>query len=759
MLKLVSFELKKIWGKKSFIFITCLLLIINVFFLWYTNLESDNKPSLSAYKIFQKEISKMTETEKSEYVKNLKEDIDGISFVIDILNMKNSEIGSYFAEQEMIENPGVFESYYKMYESGDYLHFTSSFEQEKVFINEIYDEQEKVSNYSEFLENVKSDKSKLEGISIFKNQDKNSYSFRNIQKSAKDYAKLNNDEITFTTSKTIVSTIENTWTDILLILITFLFIGNLISEEKEKKLFYITRSTKYGVGHSIIAKIIALFIHCIVFSLVFFGINYMFFSIFSGGVDLTVKLQSLAPYMESSLSINILEYLIISILTKGMLIFGISAILTAVCIISDSMVFPYMLGALFIAVSWILYNFIPAVSKLSIIKYLNIFGILKTENLYGSYLTLNLFNYPVSQTVLSLIMIIILSIVGIILCYLFFLKGKSLELKKSTKNFNIGFRPHISLLRHEFYKILITNKGIIIILIFGLLICYNELHITYNPSVQEQYYQSIMMKLEGEQTDEKIKLIESEKARYDKAFSKIEEIDKLVSSGEISSTTGEAMKIEWYSITAFYPSFERVLTQYSFVNENDGNYIYDTGYLYLFGTSELNNGLLNDFVFLTLGLTFLFCNIISIENQNGAWNLLKATKRGKKEIIKAKVKVLLILVVMFCTLPFACRFISVSKAFPINGFFLEARNIPIYHNLTLGVSVIGLVLLKLFLQIITGLLISIIIFNVSWWRKNSTQTIFFGILMLCVPLILVLLGFDFMKYFSLYPIYSYSFIP
>ncbi len=756
MLQLVNFELRKIWGKRSFIFITCLLLIINVFFMWYANLENDNKPSLSAYKIFQTKISKMSENEKMEYVNNLKKDIDGISFVIEILNMRNSEMGVFFTEQQINENPGVFETYYKIYESGNYLHFTHSFEQEKAFINEMYDEIVKVSNYNSYLENIKNNKSKLDGISIFSNQDENSYSSRSIEKSAKDYNSLNANGITFTPSKTIVSTTENIWTDVLLILITFLFIGNLISEEKEKKLFNITRSTKYGIEHSIIAKILALFVHCIVFSFIFFLINYLFFGISSGWCNLTIKLQSLAPYMESNFSINILEYLIISILTKGMLIFGISTILTAICIALDSIILPYMFGIFFLAISWLLYNLIPAVSSLNIIKYLNIFGILKTENLYGSYLNFNLFNYPIAQTLLAWFIIIIAIIIGTVLCYIFFLRGKSLEIRKSTKNFALKFHPHTSLLRHEFYKTIITNKGIIIILIFSVLICCNELKRTYTPSVQEQYYKNIMLKLEREQTDEKIKLIETEKARYSEAFSKIKEIDQCVDSGKINPITGDMMKIEWYRITAFYPTFERVLEQYNFVNEDNRNYIYDTGYLYLFGIMG-NNEVLNDFILLTLGLIFVFSNIMSMENQNKAWNLFSATKKGKKEIIKSKVKTSIILTVAFCILPFICRFISVSKAFPINGLFLSTRDIPIYHNLFFGMPIIGLILLKLFLQVCTGLIISSIIFTFSGWRKSNIQTIFFGILILGIPVLLILLGFDFMKCFSLYPIYLYSF--
>ena len=755
MWSLIYFELKKIWNKKSFVFITCLLLIINIFFLWYTNLENEKRPSLSSYKMFQTEILNMSESEKEEYVKKLKKDIDGIYFVIDILNMQKNEIGSSFVEQELNEKPGVFETYYKIYKSGNYLHFTSSLEQEQVFINEIYNEQVKVSRYDDYLDGIKKDKGKLEGISIFNNQDESNFSTRNIKKSAQDYSELNSSNVKFIPSKTIVSTIENIGTDILLILITFLFIGNLITEEKEKKLFYVTRSTKYGVVHSIFAKIIALFIHCIIFSILLFSINYLFFGIFGGFNDLGIKLQSLAPYMESNFNGSILEYLIISILTKGIVVFGIGTIITAICIISDSMILPYMLGISFLGISWLFYKIIPAVSNLNIIKHLNIFGILKTENLYGSYLNFNFFEYPISRITFSWIMIVGLLGLGIFLCVKFFLKGKSLELKRSTKNFILKFKPHTSLFKHELYKILITNKGIIIILIFSLLICYNELQRRYNPSLQEQYYQNIMLKLEGKPTEEKTELIKAEKSRFDEAFSKISEIDEQIAKGEINDTTGEAMKVKWYSITAFYPTFEKVLEQDKFVKENNGNYIYDTGYLYLFGV--MDEGILNDFILLTLSIIFMFCNVMAIEYQNKAVNILQATNKGNKAIIKTKVKATMLMVLLLCILPFVCRFISVSSTFPIDGFLLSAKDISIYHNLPSGILVIGLILLKIFIQVFSGIIMAMLILTISAWKKNNVQTIFLGLLILCVPLVLVLLGFEYMRLFSLYPLYSYTF--
>ena len=752
MCRLIRFELRKIWCKRSFLFSICVLLILNIFFLWYTNLGGERMPELSSYKRFQSDIAKMSGTEKKEYIEALKQTIDGVSFVGNILAMQNSEMGAGFADQEMKAHPGMFEDYYDLYKSGEYLHYTNSLELESAFINELYAEEYKVAAYDSYLQSIQERKNVLGGISIFGEQDKNNFSYRNIQKSAADYAGLTAKGIGWTPSKAIVSTIESTWTDILLILSVFLFVGGLVTEEKQKGLFYITRRTKYGISHCIISKLSALLIHCLVFSAVFFCSNYLFFGFSAGWCDVTAKLQSLVPYIESNLSISILEYLLLSVFTKALVIFGAGTILTAVCILSENVVFPYFVGLIIWSISWVLYRFIPAVSKAGIAKHINLFGILRTEKLYGTYLNLDFGGYPFSRVALSWLVIGVVILNGVILSYAFFLKGKRLQIKRVTKHLSFRFRPHACLIRHESYKILIANHALVILLVFCALIDYNELSHAYTPSVQEQYYQDIMLQLEGQQTDEKKQLVESEMERYRQAFEEIDRIDAAVGSGELDEKTGEVMKAKWYGVTAFYPAFQRVERQHQFVSENGGNYIYDTGYLYLLGI--MGDGVLNDFFLLTIGIILAFSHVVSMEYQNGAWSILCATEKGKLGIMTRKIVVCILATAIFMALPLICRFISVSAAFPIHGLLFSARSIPFYQDWAFYIPAIGLILLKLILQMISGFILTTVMIVFSGWRKNHVQAIFFGFLLLCVPIILILLGFGFAQWFSLYPLYS-----
>lgn len=754
MCRLIRFELQKVWCRRGFVLAVCALLFGNVFFQWYTSLGGEGTPELSCYKRFQADTAKLSETEKGAYVERLKQTVDGVTFVETILSMQNSEMGAFFAEQERRERPGLFEAYRDLYESGGYLQYAGTLEAERAFVEELYEEERQVAAYGAYLKSVQERGSALAGISIFGAQAESGFSSRNVQKSAADHGGLTTAGIRWAPSKTVVSAMESTWTDVLLILLVFLFVGSLVTEEKQKGLLFITRSTKYGIGHDVSAKLSALLVHCLVSSALFYGANLLFFGCSTGWCDVTARLQSLAPYLESGLSVSIGGYLFLSVLTKALAIFGAGAVLAAACILSENVALPYFVGLALWAGSFALWQFVPAASGAGMAKYLNLFGALRTEKLYGAYINCNVGGYPISRVTLAWMAVGVVALAGVVLCHVFFRQGRSLGIKRGARRLSLPFRPHACLVRYEGYKVLVINRALVILLAFAALVGHRELTRTYSPSVQEQYYRDIMLQLEGGPADEKTNLVEAEAARYREAFGEIQKIDEAVASGELDEETGRAMKVKWEGITAFYPAFQRVEEQHRLVREQGGCYIYDTGYLYVLGV--LGDDVLSVFLLASVGIVLAFSHAVSMEHQSGAWGILCATAKGKRGVMTRKAAVCLLSAAVFLSLPFLFRFLSVSAVFPVHGLFSAARNIPFYRSWPRFLPAASLLLLKLFLQVSCGVLLAAATFLFSAWRRNHVQAVFFGFLVLCVPPVLTALGFSFARWFSLYPLYAWG---
>lgn len=677
----------------------------------------EETPPLSAYRALQTELRGMSEAEKSEYIVDLKSTVDGVDFVRNILAMQSfgNEMGSELAEIELESNPGVFDAYYEICQSGSYLKYTDSPGQEETLVNEVYEEWQKVAGYGDYLRGIQENAGTLAGISVFGTQDNGGYSARNLKKSAADYEGLDDSRTRFAPSFGITSAMENLWTEILLFLSVLLFVGSLITEEKEKRLFLITRSTKRGIGSSIKAKLAALLIHCIAVTALFYTVSIVFFGWSSGWCDLGASLQSFAPYTESSLPVSIFAYLLLSVITKALVLFGVGALLTAFCIGSGITVIPFLAGSAFAGISMLMYTFLPAGSFLSAFKYLNPVGLMKTENLYGGYLDFNLFGYPVSRLTLSAVCILLIAAAGIACSTGLFSRAQDLEVRKLHLPFRLPFVPHTNIWRHEGYK---------------------------------------MDQLEGGLTDEKEELILAEQTRYEEAFRKIERLDELVSVGEMSEDAADALKYREYITVSFYPYFLRVEEQYRKIKESGGSFVYDTGYLYLLGAAE--NVFSTDLLILSVGVILAVSGVVCMEYDTGALFLIGATKTGRRGVFARKFLLSTALSLALTLVPIVCRGVHIASVYPMRSLSAPVQSIPYFSGAAISFSICDFLIIFALSQLAASAAVTAVTLALSVWRKNQAQTVFFALLILTVPLILALLGFDAAKWFSVYPVYAWT---
>ena len=562
MIRLIPFEFGKVWRKRSFLLAVCALLLVHGFLLWYTTIPEEGVPPLSAYGTLQRELLGKSEEEKGEYLENWREELQGICFVRDVLSMESfdSEMGGSLARQEREAHPGLFETYYGRYESGDYLRFTDSLERETALLEEVYEEWEQVAGYGEYLDSIQADRELLGGISVFSGGKGggDGYGRRNLLKSAEDYEGLSDEGICFVPSRGVAGAMENSWMDLLLFLSVLLFVGTLITEEKERGLFFVTRSTRRGILPAMGAKLAALLIHCLLLAALFYLVSFGFFGAATGGFPLGAPVQSLASCLSGPLPLSILEYLVFSVAGKALVLFGIGSCLTALSVRSGIAVLPFLAGVLLAGGSELAYRLLPAgASALSMVKYLNPAGLLRTEELLGGYLNFDLFGVPVSRLSLSLLVLGAVLTAGISGSLGLFARMKHFGARRLRLPVLLPFKPHVGLLRHEGYKLLIMNRGLLLFLLFAILLGAKSLGRSYTPSVTEEYYRKLMLSLEGPLTEEKEEVIGKERKRYEDAFRTMELLDGMVNAGEFDQAAADALRAQASMTLSFYPAFER----------------------------------------------------------------------------------------------------------------------------------------------------------------------------------------------------------
>ena len=139
MTALIGFELQKVWKKGSFLSLMLLLLLVNLFLLWYLNQPGKDEPPLSAYKAVYRDISDMTEQEKLTYILGLKEQAEGLSLVEQVRSLysQGSQSGDSLAKQLKENNSDLYKKYEKLYRAGDYLIYTDSLTAERTLLDEL----------------------------------------------------------------------------------------------------------------------------------------------------------------------------------------------------------------------------------------------------------------------------------------------------------------------------------------------------------------------------------------------------------------------------------------------------------------------------------------------------------------------------------------------------------------------------------------------------------------------------------------------
>ena len=181
--------------------------------------------------------------------------------------------------------------------------------------------------------------------------------------------------------------------------------------------------------------------------------------------------------------------------------------------------------------------------------------------------------------------------------------------------------------------------------------------------------------------------------------------------------------------------------------------MYDTGYLHLFGI--LGSGFSVEFLMLSICIVLCFSNTMSMENQKKSWQLLSATNRGKRKIMRKKVWVCALGTCLISLVPWICRIIRIRRLYPMHGLLTSIRSIPYYRDIGISIPVILWITLSVLVQIFTVELVMLAVLLLSYVLKSHMRVLFAAVLILVIPLVLKEMGFDFAEYCSLFPLYKF----
>ncbi|MGN0490385.1 hypothetical protein [Ruminococcus sp.] len=742
-MKLFIYELKKVLNKKIFLVVLAICLVINGFLLYSSQNTEENDLRLT----YSDEYGEMLDEYSSMPLDKAKKQIENellayeISGRLESLAQADNEelIESYTLELEEYRksNPEAYKKAVEMSESGEESFWKNS------FLYDISQQIEYINSYPDFISEMYDRAKAQSASSIF--GDENSFSYKNLYKTADDYSGLKDTKLSLVNSDSLTATVKYGLTDIFVIAVVLLICIYLFGYERDKGLYSLIRCTKFGRLKTIIAKVAVLFVLSAFVSVLFISSDFTVNTFLYGSTDLSVNVQSISEFRNCTLSVTTGQFLMLFALAKIIGIFVISSLLALVFICFSSSAAMYLTGLGAVGAEYLLYSLIGQNSFLNLLKYINIFYILDGGEFFGSYLNLNIFSnavtsVPIVFAVFSAVFILCTVFSCVVFCKRNQQKKANIFSKLFEKIKSRFFRINgsTSVLKGEFFKFTVQNRMavvLILLVLFAVVSSFGTVRYPYSE-VSDADYKAYMEYLEGDITSEKENYIAEQQEYFDGLRQRL---DEIAVNSELSESTKQAMSKSIENIlNSKGVAFERVCEQYSrllelkesgvnarFIDEN----IYST-----FVSSKTREW--NDFALLCLVLIIAVPCVFSVEYKNGMINLIRPTRNGKTRLFIRKIAVLLLFTLLSFIavyLPYLIRFVS---TYGTNSFATPI--VCIFENLQgSAFSVMGAMIVNLLCSLLLALAVVSIITALSIITESNMFTMVLSTVLIIIPCLAV----------------------
>lgn len=736
-------ERYKIYRNPFSILIFLVFFIINGIFVY--NYASNNLIESDVYQKVYAHIQTLPEEEKIPYIISKQELLDRMIYF---------ETGDQ-SEIDSLNQDENFEYYYNQYQSGNYLNFSDNLIVEKEVFHEFAVTAKEISHYDEYLENIKKQFDQSKTISIFQNNNK--FSQRDAQATVKAFSNIEIQTPKFVNSHVFYESTDFIFTDMLIIVLVIYMVITLFSSEKEKGLFTLIKPL-YKSGKSLLlAKIFAILLFCIIFSTLFWSSNLWITTIKYGYLDFGAPLQSISGFVGSALNISIGGYIILFMIIKVFIYLLIALVIIFMTMFFKNPTMIYLSFVIYIGLSFLLYQFIDGKSALQLFKYINIVNFISVNSNFKYYFNLNFLQYPISISAVLIIFLLLSLLLFIFTNMVLFCKCNESHsgFKRRKKLTLSNFRIHTSLVYHEMYKLFICQRALLILILFiavqFCLFTQNDWKLT----AQESYYKQYMTSFEGELTETKLKIVQDEKNMFLYYENMLNESKTKYDNGQLSKDEFKAVQQLVAEKIKTKAAFQEALLKINYVQEYNEKYndklplVYDAGYNLLMGnSSDGNNQDLIQTLIIMITMICTFGGYFAYEFSSEMINILKSCKKGNLETVKAKLKVSLGLLFVLFVIGYLQNIIYIQNLYGLhylNKSIYTIQNLssfPVPLNLWQYISFVYIEKFIVYICIMT------MMFALSVLTKKNIKTIVVLSCIFVLPLILNLLGFTFVNYFS-----------
>lgn len=702
-------ELIRIFKSKKFIAAVIFLLLLNCVSFYITQQKSieDFGTNIDTYSYtFKNNANVVNSNNFKELIIDKNNRFETLMNFANMEKLKSENIEEYkyYADEEtqlIKEHPHLYREYKESKYSYEELSALTDFYSHFAY------QYEYQNNYPAYIESILENAENLSSKRLF--SDKNSYSYNSIQKSAEDFSKNKNIELSLVNDLPVSAVLNYQIGDFILILLCVFIV---ISFMSEKKVNLLINSCKNG-RIKLKLKQLPILILFSFFSSLFIYVSEIILSlkIYNAPLNLYVPIQSSEMFSDCILHINFLQLFAIHILFKAVIAIMIAFVIWLLISISSNIIMVSGIAGIAAAAELLLYKNISAQSNLSFLKTFNIFSLFDYRSI-TEYNLISLFSLPVRADIILWFIVLFITVT---VSAAVILSAKQIYPIKSPKKaftFIYTLTDKLSVLytklqsmfyagRFESFKIMHIGKGLLVVVVFiaviGINFNTNPLVFSSTEVFLNDYYELYGGEL-NQTVYESIEKMQSELVGIDAEFSFK---SQQYASGQISfdeyeiaKAKNDAYDTQRKAVSELMQQIERIESladkgvQPVLMNE--------IGYNSLF----YNQSNQNEILLLICVIVILFSSVFSIEKASNMITLNHCSKNGRKQLYFKKIFSVIPKTFVLTLISYLSVIAQNYYLYSLNNLNADIHNLQCLQEVNLNLSIIEYIILNFIFEFI-----------------------------------------------------------
>ena len=725
-------ELCRIFKNKKFIAAVISLLLLNCVAFYITqqkNIEDFGIRIDTYAEVFDDNSYIFSKPDSDDLIIEKRNEFQILKSFADIekLKVENAEEYEYFAEEEALliqENPVLYKEYkdrvYSYEELSALTEFYSHFSYQLEYQN----------GYKDYIDSILENGRELSSKKLF--SDKNSFSYKSIQKSTEDFSKNRDLDLTLVNDLPVRSVLNYQTGDFILILLCVFLAVSFLAERNVNFLIHTCKN-----GRSILRlkqiPILILF-SALCSALLYISELFISFKIYNAPLNLYAAIQSSDIFSDCILHINFLQLFAIHIVFKAIFAVMIAVVIWFFISLSSNIILASGIAGITAAAELLLYKNISVQSNLSFFKIFNIFTLFDYKSI-TDYSLISLFSVPVrADTIVWMIVLLITFIAsGLVIIS----EKHNYPIKTPKKVFRIIYVlfNRLSVLytkiqsvfyagRFETYKIMHTGKGLLVAVAFIAVIVFSFNTNTLVFSSTELFLKDYYEEYGGELDDAVYNSIDKMKLELKAVEAEFNLKSEAYADGEISIEEYELAKAKNDAYDTQRKAVDKLTEQISRIEQLSDKgikpvLINETGYNNLFFKQSNQTEIL----LLICAVVMILSSVFSIEKASNMLTLNHCSKNGRKQLYLKKILTVLPKTLVLTLLSYLSFFIQNNYLYELGNLNADIHNLQCLQDISLNIRIFEYIILNFVFEFIFVTVIGLIIAALSAFMSQLAAII------------------------------------